>query len=197
MPYWLRCILLIQEKYPNNEKINELLTNETQKISNNTTALTSAKDDVANKKAYVYMNETKLYTHKLLNANYSPQLNRQRFNIKAIDIVNVCDDSDTEKDKRYDIRNETDTSNQLKESLEKMLKLMKRVTRILERTLLREKNINAIYDDWKEVASRIDLVLFLIAGAIVIFTPIGLFGKFFTRDETFKNVNHTCECRER
>lgn len=79
-----------------------------------------------------------------------------------------------------------------RDNLDKILKVLKRSTRLLEKKYQRDKYNLIVYDDWKEVASRLDLVLFLLASSIVIMTPVLLFGKFIIRDESFSSFNSTC-----
>jgi hypothetical protein len=81
-------------------------------------------------------------------------------------------------------------------NMEYVIKLMKKAIRMIEKTKVKTKNMDLINDDWKEVASRVDLILFIIACSIVTLCPIFFFGKFFIRDHAFfvNNVNKHCSC---
>lgn len=216
VPLWLRKVLLIKNAQKQHqldqEKINELLanTNSTSQMNNLAkyhTRVIQLPDEQLDRRNFIYLNETKFYSKK--NNKHMSTSTCGKYNIKAIDIIND-DDSDNErihytfpKTFKSDVSDQNNNNNNLtrsdkdtgtKDNIEKILKLLKRSTRLLEKTRLKDKNIHIIYDDWKEVASRIDLILFIIASTVVICTPIGLFGKFLIRDETFKSHNITCGC---
>jgi hypothetical protein len=80
-------------------------------------------------------------------------------------------------------------------NMEMVIKLMKKTIRLLEKGSLKKTTIQLITDDWKEVASRVDFVLFIIACTIVTMSPVFLFGKFFVQDSLLVSVvNKTCSC---
>ena len=81
-----------------------------------------------------------------------------------------------------------------KDNLEKIFKIIKRSTKLLEKSKLKIKINQIIYDEWKEVASRIDIILFLVVSTTVLIAPIILFGKFFIYDETATDANRPCGC---
>ena len=67
------------------------------------------------------------------------------------------------------------------ESLEKLLKIIRHSVKLIDKNYLRLKTSQMASDEWKLVASRLDLFLFLIATLVVFITPFILFGKFMFR----------------
>ena len=80
-----------------------------------------------------------------------------------------------------------------KASLDKIFKLIKKSSKLLERNAIKSKSIDNIYDEWKETAARIDQILFIISLLIVTIVPIILFGKFIIRGNSYQ-TNHNCVC---
>ena len=60
---------------------------------------------------------------------------------------------------------------------QKLLKTTKYILKKQERIDLKQKEINLVYDEWKEIARRVDFLMFLIFLFVVVATPIFLFGK--------------------
>jgi hypothetical protein len=80
-------------------------------------------------------------------------------------------------------------------NMEMVIKLMKKTIRLIEKSKLKNNTMQLINDDWKEVASRVDLILFVIACSIVTLCPVFLFGKFFIQDNLIgAAVNKSCGC---
>lgn len=77
----------------------------------------------------------------------------------------------------------------------KIIKILKKTSKLVELTLNKKKYMQEVYDDWKEVASRLDFVLFIIASLTVVLSPIYLFGKFFLREDSEIHAkNNSCGC---
>ncbi len=79
-------------------------------------------------------------------------------------------------------------------NIAKLVKLMRRSVRLMERTRVRHRTHEDMNHQWKEVATRLDLALFVINCTIVVFTPVGLFGKYFVRHDLLATLNNTCGC---
>jgi hypothetical protein len=89
---------------------------------------------------------------------------------------------------------DTDNSSGKKKSLEKLLLLIKKSLRILEANHHKSKENSIIYDEWKELAFRVDHILFIISAFIVMCAPIFLFGKFYFKD-VYSTVDRSeCGC---
>lgn len=119
--------------------------------------------------------------------------------LNSIQIVNNCKKIKTVKsDLIPNVRHQSmsKASDLSRESLERIFKLIKRSVRLVDKNRIKNINYQNVYDEWKEVASRIDFILFCIASTVVIATPILLFGKFFIRDESFSTfaINRSCGC---
>ena len=83
------------------------------------------------------------------------------------------------------------------DSLEMIIKLIKKSIRLIEKARIKSNNMQLINDDWKEVASRLDLIFFVIACSIVTATPVFLFGKFFLQNGLLEiATNRACGCAE-
>lgn len=78
----------------------------------------------------------------------------------------------------------------------KLLKSIKYLLKKQERTDLRHKETNLIYDEWKEIARRVDFLMFIIFLIVVIATPICLFGKFSVMNNRSVNTKG-CQCIEK
>lgn len=77
----------------------------------------------------------------------------------------------------------------------KIVKILKKTSKLVELNLNKKKYMHEVYDDWKEVASRLDFVLFIIASVTVVLSPIYLFGKFFLREDSeIFATNNSCGC---
>lgn len=75
--------------------------------------------------------------------------------------------------------------NKREETMEMIVKLIKKAIRLIEKNKLRATTLHLINDEWKEVASRVDLMLFIVACSIITLSPIFLFGKFFVYEGMF------------
>lgn len=69
------------------------------------------------------------------------------------------------------------------ENLERMLRLIKKTVKLIDRNNTRLRNNQHIHDEWKEVASKLDFIFFIIASVFVILAPIILFGKLYFKNE--------------
>jgi hypothetical protein len=79
--------------------------------------------------------------------------------------------------------------------LQKIFELVRHSTRSFDKIRMRKKNVQSIYDEWKEIAHRCDFLLFIIASTVIISAPIMLFGKFIiNRDVNIQTENHKCGC---
>lgn len=82
-----------------------------------------------------------------------------------------------------------------KELIEKILKITKHANKILEKNYLRKRVKLAIIEEWKQVARRVDLILFILHSTIVIATPIFLFGKYILINEELNSKGRSCDCK--
>ncbi len=89
---------------------------------------------------------------------------------------------------------EIENSSNKKKNLEKLLILIKKSLRILETNHYNSKEKSVIYDEWKELAYRVDHILFVISAFIVICAPIFLFGKFYFIDVRSTIDKNECGC---
>jgi hypothetical protein len=81
------------------------------------------------------------------------------------------------------------------EQLERIIKLLKKSSRLLEKNQADEANAKCVYDEWKRVAARLDFLFFVVSFTAIIVTPVVLFGKFFIHGGHLKNTNYTsCGC---
>jgi hypothetical protein len=94
----------------------------------------------------------------------------------------------------HDTKSKNDYSKTKKKNLEKLLILIKKSLRILETHNYKSKENSLIYDEWKELAYRVDHILFVISAFIVICAPILLFGKFYYRDVDSAIDRNECGC---
>jgi len=78
-----------------------------------------------------------------------------------------------------------------KKLLEKILKLIRQSIELLDKNREKKECSKVIVDEWKEVATRVDHILFFIATATIILSPIILFHKFFFRTQP---VYFGCGC---
>ncbi len=84
------------------------------------------------------------------------------------------------KYKKRAISNENIRINGLtKKLLEKILKLIRQSIELLDKNREKKECSKVVVDEWKEVATRVDHILFFIATATIILSPIILFQKFF------------------
>ena len=81
-------------------------------------------------------------------------------------------------------------------NLDKLLKSIKRLLKTNEKNEKSHKFKDAIFEEWKEVARRLDLVMFVTTLLIVMTVPLFLFGKFAFRADSLSLVraNSTCNC---
>ena len=81
-------------------------------------------------------------------------------------------------------------------NLDKLLRSIKRLLKINEKSEKNHKFRDAIFEEWKEVARRLDLVMFVTTLLIVMAVPLFLFGKFAFRADslTLVQANSTCNC---
>lgn len=70
-----------------------------------------------------------------------------------------------------------------KKLLEKILKLIRQSIELLDKNREKKECSKVVVDEWKEVATRVDHILFFIATATIIISPIILFHKFFFRTQ--------------
>jgi hypothetical protein len=82
---------------------------------------------------------------------------------------------------------------QLNSNIEKILKITKLSSELFERNYVKKVFKQIISDEWKYVAARFDLLLFIFAVFIVVGTPIMLFGKYARRD-FYKDLS--CGCND-
>ena len=82
-----------------------------------------------------------------------------------------------------------------RELIEKMLKLTKHANKLLEKNYFRKGMKLAINEEWKQVARRVDFILFILHSTIVIAMPIYLFGKYILVNSALDNNGRTCECK--
>jgi hypothetical protein len=78
----------------------------------------------------------------------------------------------------------------------KTLKSIQRSLLILESSFIRSKENLLIFAEWKELALRLDRILFVITTFIAFAVPVLLFAKFYLKDyslSTFER-NLACEC---
>ncbi len=88
------------------------------------------------------------------------------------------------KYKKRAISNENIRINGLtKKLLEKILKLIRQSIELLDKNREKKECSKVVVDEWKEVATRVDHILFFIATATIILSPIILFQKFFFRTQ--------------
>ena len=66
-----------------------------------------------------------------------------------------------------------------KEHLEKIVVILRRSLRNLHKKRTSVRMSEIIIEEWRRVASRIDLILFFISAAVVTLTPLFLFGKYY------------------
>jgi hypothetical protein len=78
--------------------------------------------------------------------------------------------------------------NNKEESIRKMCKIIRNCSKMIEKERAHLKHDEKIFIEWKEVARRLDRILFVISVAIVEITPLYLFGRKFKYN--FKNVLH-------
>ena len=71
------------------------------------------------------------------------------------------------------------------ESIRKMCKIIRNCSKMIEKERAHLKHDEKIFIEWKEVARRLDRILFVISVAIVEITPLYLFGRKFYNN--FKN----------
>ena len=79
------------------------------------------------------------------------------------------------------------------ENLRKMCNLLKSCVKLMENDRALLKADDKIFIEWKEVARRLDIVLFCLSVAIVKVTPLYLFGKYFFIYKDFRS-NSVCGC---
>ena len=70
-----------------------------------------------------------------------------------------------------------------KKLLETILKLIRQSIELLDKNREKKECSKVVVDEWKEVATRVDHILFFIATATIIISPIILFHKFFFRTQ--------------
>lgn len=77
--------------------------------------------------------------------------------------------------------------------MKKLFKLIKNCAKLMEKERMRIKHDERMFTEWKEVARRFDIFLFVISIAIVHITPIYLFGKFFILSSK-QGPTNSCGC---
>jgi hypothetical protein len=87
----------------------------------------------------------------------------------------------------------SETKEAIRRNIEKILKVTKKSADIYEKNYNRARTKQAISDEWKQVASRIDFILFIFATIVVLGTPAFLFGKYFIR-ELKNSSGQSCSC---
>lgn len=80
--------------------------------------------------------------------------------------------------------------------LEKILKLIRHSVKIIEKNSDKMAHNQAIYEEWKEVATRVDFILFIMSATVVVTSPIILFGRFYVTDSWLQQgVGCSCPIR--
>ena len=113
-------------------------------------------------------------------------------NMNSIQITHQSNKNKVNKDTKNSQIKIDNSTNQL---LEKILKLIKQSLRMLEKNREKVAMNQSVYDEWKEVATRVDFVLFIVSATVVFTSPIALFGRFYLRDKLPQSL--TCECNLR
>ena len=86
------------------------------------------------------------------------------------------------------------SSNKNMVTIKCILSLLKRIVHILDSTQRKKTQLREMSNSWKEVARRIDFILYLIHSTIVITAPILIFGKFFLREGQYFDKRDVFSC---
>lgn len=115
-------------------------------------------------------------------------LTRVKSNLKKFEKNNRIKTDTVQNEIKCDQLNKND-------SMYKVLKLLKLEAKknVIKRQ--RFKYIEDILIEWKEVASRLENIFFILSITTIIITPIVLFGKFIMRDFVYgKKIYPSCGC---
>ncbi len=78
--------------------------------------------------------------------------------------------------------------------LKQIFQLVKRISQNFDKIQNKNREKEIIGDEWKKVSRRLDLVLFVIHGSIMIIMPTVMFGKFYFMNQSLLNHQELCHC---
>ena len=78
--------------------------------------------------------------------------------------------------------------------LKQIFQLVKRISQNFDKIQNKNREKERIGDEWKKVSRRLDLVLFVIHGSIMIIMPTVMFGKFYFMNQSLLNLQELCHC---
>lgn len=122
--------------------------------------------------------------------------------LEKLNRENNKNNCNTNINKEFDTESRTDstydtvcicTSEKNKRILKDILKLIEVTVDLLDKDRTNEQKFKNLQNEWKEVAKRIDFILFIFVSVVVIATPLFLFGKYYVNDYTTKNLSCNCE----
>jgi hypothetical protein len=119
--------------------------------------------------------------------------NRNSDTIKNLNSIQIT--HQTNKNNKDLKNNQIKIDNSTNQLLEKIFKLIKQSLKMLEKNREKVALNQSVYDEWKEVATRVDFILFIVSATVVFTSPIALFGRFYLRDKLPQSL--TCECNSR
>ena len=186
MPSWIKKILFIKS---------------IEDIGINFIKIKNIKKDFSTLKV---LNDPSLFSLTKLGSYYNDQiksLDKRRFffestinkNIKNYVSNDTSSKSDIPFSKRSSsLANQPVVQRQINANIEKMLKITKLIAELYERNYVKTSLKQIISDEWKYVAARFDLFLFLFALFIVIGTPILLFAKYL-KEDSYSDLKCGCD----
>lgn len=118
--------------------------------------------------------------------------------IKKIFCIDLKMESDIKKLTRFKnmlIKTKSNNKNiqSNKETFNKLLETTKKYLKSCESKNKKKSTSEIVYDEWRLLAQKIDLILFFLTFIVIFMTPLIMFGKFYLRD-TMSNVSKKCSC---
>lgn len=124
--------------------------------------------------------------NNIYSLTYSVESDLNSFYLKKLN--NKFKLAEEEEEEEEQQQQETNDQN----NLERIFQIVSESFQLIQKDNYKLKKKKEILVEWKEVARRLDFVLFIIAFISITTTPIFLFGKFYFRDESINSS--TCGC---
>jgi len=128
-------------------------------------------------------NNNNIINNNIYSLTYSVESDLNSFYLKKLN--NKFKLAEEEEDQQ---QQETNDQN----NLERIFQIVSESFQLIQKDNYKLRKKKEILVEWKEVARRLDFVLFIIAFISITTTPIFLFGKFYFRDESINSS--TCGC---
>lgn len=168
------------------------------------------KNDYFNKKILKYKNDFYIQKTKLKaldelsnldlkSSNYSIGSDLNPYYLKKYALNNKNENGKTITDENSlnvcsDVNKTSPTTDETDDNLEKIFEIVSESFQLIQKDNLKLKKKKEILIEWKEVARRLDIILFIIATISITTTPILLFAKFYFRSDSHFNKHHQCGC---